>query len=115
MYYDDINALLEEAMIKEAAAEELLAESEELYKLAQLGELLGIPAAEVLSRARQETVPITQLVGYETRLTPSVTQRMRAALARLIRAKAFLPTAVGLGALGLGAGAGYLAARPRKR
>jgi hypothetical protein len=115
MYYNDVDALLEEAMIKEAAAEELLAESEELYKLAQLGDILGITPGtlEEIARARAALRP--KVIEWEAQVVPTIGQRMRAALARLVRARMFLPTAVGLGALGLGAGTGYLAARPRRR
>jgi hypothetical protein len=125
------------ALIKRAAAKKLWAESILLYKLA--GELyreeteallksIGISPETVKYHPRpgelywQEVAPVIQerpqeLLSAEQEIAelPKTieTAPQIGKLRRLIKSKAFLPAAVGLGALGLGLGGSYLLSRRR--
>jgi integrase len=66
---------------------------------------------EVLS-VEQEIAELPKTVGKIERSIPVTTEQI-GRLRRLIRSRAFLPAVVGLGALGLGLGGGYLFSRRR--
>jgi len=123
--------------MKSAAAEKLHIESILLYKLA--GELyreeteallksIGINPETVVYHPplgelyRQEVAPVIQARPQEilsaeqeiAELPKTIeTAQQAGKLRRLIKSKAFLPAAVGLGALGLGLGGSYLLSHRR--